>query len=75
MTSALASTSDTSTSPVGAMSTSYLICCPRSSRTVFNHADIVPRNIMIDDDGKITGIVDIQKLQAGILITGSMRRS
>ncbi|KAL4948503.1 kinase-like protein [Aspergillus filifer] len=31
---------------------------PRSSQTVFTHADIAPRNIMIDDASKVTGIVD-----------------
>ncbi|KAL4936580.1 hypothetical protein BDV06DRAFT_216562 [Aspergillus oleicola] len=31
---------------------------PRSSQTVFTHADIAPRNIMIDDAGKVTGVVD-----------------
>jgi hypothetical protein len=31
---------------------------PRSSSSVFTHADIAPRNIMIDDQNKITGILD-----------------
>ncbi|EAS30335.3 phosphotransferase [Coccidioides immitis RS] len=31
---------------------------PRSSRTVFTHADIAPRNIMVDDHYHITGILD-----------------
>lgn len=31
---------------------------PRSSRSVFTHADIAPRNIMVDDDHNITGILD-----------------
>ncbi|RAL09903.1 kinase-like protein [Aspergillus homomorphus CBS 101889] len=31
---------------------------PRSDRTVFTHADIAPRNIMIDEENKITGILD-----------------
>lgn len=33
---------------------SYLTCC----RTVFTHADIAPRNIMIDEQNKVTGILD-----------------
>ncbi|KAM5472338.1 hypothetical protein MauCBS54593_002929 [Microsporum audouinii] len=31
---------------------------PRSSQTVFTHADIAPRNIMVDDNYHITGILD-----------------
>ncbi|KAN0071826.1 hypothetical protein V8E54_010422 [Elaphomyces granulatus] len=31
---------------------------PRSDCTVFTHADIAPRNIMIDEQNKITGILD-----------------
>ncbi|EQL38787.1 hypothetical protein BDFG_00318 [Blastomyces dermatitidis ATCC 26199] len=31
---------------------------PRSSCTVFTHADIAPRNIMVDDHYHITGILD-----------------
>jgi hypothetical protein len=31
---------------------------PRSSRSVFTHADIAPRNIMVDEHRQITGIID-----------------
>ncbi|WEW60771.1 hypothetical protein PRK78_006259 [Emydomyces testavorans] len=31
---------------------------PRSSYTVFTHADIAPRNIMVDEKNRITGILD-----------------
>ncbi|PYI25818.1 kinase-like protein [Aspergillus indologenus CBS 114.80] len=31
---------------------------PRSERTVFTHADIAPRNIMVDANNRITGILD-----------------
>ncbi|PYH41508.1 kinase-like protein [Aspergillus saccharolyticus JOP 1030-1] len=31
---------------------------PRSERTVFTHADIAPRNIMVDDGNHVTGILD-----------------
>ncbi|EFQ97358.1 hypothetical protein MGYG_00397 [Nannizzia gypsea CBS 118893] len=31
---------------------------PRSNRSVFTHADIAPRNIMIDEQNNITGILD-----------------
>ena len=31
---------------------------PRSNRSVFTHGDIAPRNIMVDDENKITGILD-----------------
>ncbi|EER29338.1 hypothetical protein D8B26_008064 [Coccidioides posadasii str. Silveira] len=31
---------------------------PRSSRSVFTHADIAPRNIMVDKERQITGILD-----------------
>lgn len=31
---------------------------PRSNSSVFTHADIAPRNIMIDEQNKITGILD-----------------
>lgn len=31
---------------------------PRSSRSVFTHADIAPRNIMVDEGHHITGILD-----------------
>lgn len=31
---------------------------PRSDCSVFTHADIAPRNIMVDDQNKVTGILD-----------------
>ena len=31
---------------------------PRSSRSVFTHGDIAPRNIMVDEEHNITGILD-----------------
>ena len=31
---------------------------PRSTRSVFTHADIAPRNILADDSGHITGLID-----------------
>jgi hypothetical protein len=31
---------------------------PRSNSSVFTHADIVPRNTMIDEQNKITGILE-----------------
>ncbi len=31
---------------------------PRSSSSVFTHADIAPRNIMVDEQYRITGIID-----------------
>ena len=31
---------------------------PRSSTSVFTHADIAPRNIMVDAQYRITGIID-----------------
>lgn len=31
---------------------------PRSDSSVFTHADIAPRNIMVDEQNKITGILD-----------------
>lgn len=31
---------------------------PRSDHSVFTHADIAPRNIMVDEQGRITGILD-----------------
>jgi hypothetical protein len=31
---------------------------PRSERSVFTHADIAPRNVMVDDQNKVTGILD-----------------
>ncbi|RAK96386.1 aminoglycoside phosphotransferase family protein [Aspergillus ibericus CBS 121593] len=31
---------------------------PRSDRSVFTHGDIAPRNIMINDENQITGILD-----------------
>ncbi|KAI0803601.1 kinase-like domain-containing protein [Xylaria sp. FL0064] len=31
---------------------------PHSDQSVFTHADLAPRNIMVDDRGKITGLVD-----------------
>ena len=31
---------------------------PRSARSVFTHADIAPHNILVDDKGQITGILD-----------------
>lgn len=46
----------------------------RADRSVFTHGDIAPRNIMADEEGNVTGIFDWER-QAGIRITGSMRRS
>ncbi|CAL5872659.1 uncharacterized protein PFLUO_LOCUS6925 [Penicillium psychrofluorescens] len=31
---------------------------PRSERSVFTHADIAPRNIMVDEQNNVTGILD-----------------
>ena len=31
---------------------------PRSSTAVFTHGDLTPRNIMVDDSGRITGVLD-----------------
>lgn len=31
---------------------------PRSERSVFTHADIAPRNVMVDEENNITGIID-----------------
>lgn len=31
---------------------------PRSDRSVFTHADIAPRNIMVDEQNNVTGILD-----------------
>ncbi|OJJ76237.1 hypothetical protein ASPBRDRAFT_401142 [Aspergillus brasiliensis CBS 101740] len=31
---------------------------PRSDKSVFTHGDVVPRNIMVDDQNNITGILD-----------------
>ncbi|KAE8312066.1 kinase-like domain-containing protein [Aspergillus transmontanensis] len=31
---------------------------PRSDRAVFTHGDIAPRNIMVDENANITGIID-----------------
>jgi len=31
---------------------------PQSSRSVFSHGDIAPRNIMVDEERRITGILD-----------------
>lgn len=31
---------------------------PRSSVSVFTHGDLAPRNILVDSDGRITGIID-----------------
>ncbi|KAL1847948.1 hypothetical protein Plec18170_008362 [Paecilomyces lecythidis] len=31
---------------------------PRSEHSVFTHADIAPRNIMVDEQNKVTGILD-----------------
>lgn len=31
---------------------------PRSSKSVFTHGDIAPQNIMVDQNGQITGIID-----------------
>ncbi|KAI0474428.1 kinase-like protein [Xylaria cf. heliscus] len=31
---------------------------PRSNISVFTHTDIAPRNILVDKDGKITGLID-----------------
>lgn len=31
---------------------------PKSDRAVFAHGDIAPRNIMVDENGKITGLID-----------------
>lgn len=30
----------------------------KSARSVFTHGDIAPRNIMVDENGNITGIID-----------------
>ncbi|KAF7712233.1 Aminoglycoside phosphotransferase [Penicillium ucsense] len=37
---------------------SLLDMLPRSERSVFTHADIAPRNVMVDEQNKITGILD-----------------
>ncbi|KAJ5542128.1 hypothetical protein N7461_008131 [Penicillium sp. DV-2018c] len=37
---------------------SLLDMLPRSERSVFTHADIAPRNVMVDEQEKITGILD-----------------
>lgn len=34
---------------------------PRSSRSVFTHADLAPRNIMVDQNHHITGILDWER--------------
>jgi Phosphotransferase enzyme family len=34
---------------------------PRSSSSVFTHADIAPRNILVDESHRITGIIDWEK--------------
>jgi aminoglycoside phosphotransferase (APT) family kinase protein len=31
---------------------------PRSEHSVFTHADIAPRNVMVDEQKNITGILD-----------------
>lgn len=36
---------------------------PRSDRAVFTHGNIAPRNIMIDENGNITGIIDWEYAQ------------
>lgn len=34
---------------------------PRSSNSVFTHADIAPRNVLVDDNYQITGLVDWER--------------
>ena len=34
---------------------------PRSSKSIFTHSDIAPRNIMVDEDFKITGLLDWER--------------
>lgn len=34
---------------------------PRSSQSVFTHCDIAPQNIMVDQNGQITGIIDWER--------------
>lgn len=46
---------------------------PRSGSTVFTQADIAPRNIMIDEQNSVTGVL-AGNLRGGIRITGSMCR-
>lgn len=36
---------------------------PRSYSSVFTHADIAPRNIMVDEQNKVTGILDWEYAQ------------
>lgn len=36
---------------------------PRSNVSLFTHGDVAPRNIMVDESGHITGIIDWE--QAG----------
>ncbi|PLN74733.1 hypothetical protein BDW42DRAFT_198146 [Aspergillus taichungensis] len=31
---------------------------PRSERSVFTHADIAPRNVMVDEENRVTGLLD-----------------
>ena len=34
---------------------------PRSRASIFTHADVAPRNILVDKDGHITGIIDWER--------------